>query len=130
MSKEADLDVRGSECDRDSPEPRDQEETRPPSPHTTISTSASTSTTASTSKSNTSIGTSIPPSASTSGGGLGGVSIVSRGAEGSSEGSMQFGTRPPSAEQPGFMGSWQQQAATDNNLLFRMSQQRTAVCAP
>uniref|UniRef100_UPI003AABE370 zinc finger protein basonuclin-2 n=1 Tax=Centroberyx gerrardi TaxID=166262 RepID=UPI003AABE370 len=35
---------------------------------------------------------------------------------------MQFSTRPPSAEQPGFMGTWQQQG-TDSNLLFRMSQQ-------
>ncbi|KAM3865489.1 zinc finger protein basonuclin-2 [Diretmus argenteus] len=35
---------------------------------------------------------------------------------------MQFSTRPPSAEQPGFMGTWQQQS-TDSNLLFRMSQQ-------
>uniref|UniRef100_A0A3Q2V351 Basonuclin zinc finger protein 2 n=1 Tax=Haplochromis burtoni TaxID=8153 RepID=A0A3Q2V351_HAPBU len=36
--------------------------------------------------------------------------------------SMQFSTRPPSAEQPGFMGTWQQQS-TDSNLLYRMSQQ-------
>nr|XP_061792243.1 zinc finger protein basonuclin-2-like [Nerophis lumbriciformis] len=35
---------------------------------------------------------------------------------------MQFSTRPPSAEQPGFMGTWQQQS-TDGNLLYRMSQQ-------
>ncbi|KAM6972654.1 zinc finger protein basonuclin-2 [Aplochiton taeniatus] len=35
---------------------------------------------------------------------------------------MQFSTRPPSAEQPGYMGTWQQQGA-DSNLLFRMSQQ-------
>uniref|UniRef100_A0A3Q3WGX7 C2H2-type domain-containing protein n=1 Tax=Mola mola TaxID=94237 RepID=A0A3Q3WGX7_MOLML len=35
---------------------------------------------------------------------------------------MQFSTRPPSAEQPGFMGTWQQQS-TDSNLLYRMSQQ-------
>uniref|UniRef100_H2LSC2 Basonuclin zinc finger protein 2 n=1 Tax=Oryzias latipes TaxID=8090 RepID=H2LSC2_ORYLA len=34
---------------------------------------------------------------------------------------MQFSTRPPSAEQPGFMGTWQQ--STDSNLLYRMSQQ-------
>ncbi|KAJ8269619.1 hypothetical protein COCON_G00122260, partial [Conger conger] len=38
----------------------------------------------------------------------------------SSRNSMQFGTRPASAE-PGFMGTWQQNA--DSNLLFRMSQQ-------
>uniref|UniRef100_A0A3Q2ZGI3 Basonuclin zinc finger protein 2 n=1 Tax=Kryptolebias marmoratus TaxID=37003 RepID=A0A3Q2ZGI3_KRYMA len=38
------------------------------------------------------------------------------------ESSMQFSTRPPSAEQPGFMGTWQQQS-TDSNLLYRMSQQ-------
>uniref|UniRef100_M4A6N7 Basonuclin zinc finger protein 2 n=1 Tax=Xiphophorus maculatus TaxID=8083 RepID=M4A6N7_XIPMA len=35
---------------------------------------------------------------------------------------MQFSTRPPSAEQPGFMGTWQQQSS-DSNLLYRMSQQ-------
>ncbi|KAG7461755.1 hypothetical protein MATL_G00194510 [Megalops atlanticus] len=38
----------------------------------------------------------------------------------SSRNSMQFGTRPASAE-PGFMGTWQQNS--DSNLLFRMSQQ-------
>ncbi|XP_061626800.1 zinc finger protein basonuclin-2 isoform X7 [Phyllopteryx taeniolatus] len=41
---------------------------------------------------------------------------------GAGESSMQFSTRPPSAEQPGFMGTWQQQS-TDGNLLYRMSQQ-------
>ncbi|XP_019717683.1 zinc finger protein basonuclin-2 isoform X2 [Hippocampus comes] len=44
------------------------------------------------------------------------------GAGGAGESSMQFSTRPPSAEQPGFMGTWQQQS-TDGNLLYRMSQQ-------
>uniref|UniRef100_A0A3Q4HG59 Basonuclin zinc finger protein 2 n=1 Tax=Neolamprologus brichardi TaxID=32507 RepID=A0A3Q4HG59_NEOBR len=43
-------------------------------------------------------------------------------AEGAGASSMQFSTRPPSAEQPGFMGTWQQQS-TDSNLLYRMSQQ-------
>lgn len=54
--------------------------------------------------------------------GLGDISIVSSRAEGAGESSMQFSTRPPSAEQPGFMGTWQQQS-TDSNLLYRMSQQ-------
>nr|XP_055061259.1 zinc finger protein basonuclin-2 isoform X2 [Misgurnus anguillicaudatus] len=40
---------------------------------------------------------------------------------GGGESSMQFSTRPASAE-PGFMGTWTQQS-TDSNLLFRMSQQ-------
>ncbi len=44
-----------------------------------------------------------------------------RGGGGEGESSMQFSTRPASAE-PGFMGTWTQQS-TDNNLLFRMSQQ-------
>ncbi|KAK1791103.1 hypothetical protein P4O66_002040 [Electrophorus voltai] len=35
--------------------------------------------------------------------------------------SMQFSTRPASAE-PAYLGTWQQN--TDTNLLFRMSQQR------
>ncbi|XP_077575699.1 zinc finger protein basonuclin-2 isoform X2 [Stigmatopora nigra] len=45
-----------------------------------------------------------------------------RSSGGAGESSMQFSTRPPSAEQPGFMGTWQQQS-TDGNLLYRMSQQ-------
>ncbi|XP_077381327.1 zinc finger protein basonuclin-2 isoform X3 [Festucalex cinctus] len=57
------------------------------------------------------------PSSSRSGSGSGGA-----GAGGAGESSMQFSTRPPSAEQPGFMGTWQQQS-TDGNLLYRMSQQ-------
>ncbi|XP_052403027.1 zinc finger protein basonuclin-2 isoform X1 [Carassius gibelio] len=43
------------------------------------------------------------------------------GGGGEGESSMQFSTRPASAE-PGFMGTWTQQS-TDSNLLFRMSQQ-------
>lgn len=62
--------------------------------------------------------------------GLGAISIVSSRAEGAGESSMQFSTRPPSAEQPGFMGTWQQQS-TDSNLLYRMSQQvRQLIFAP
>lgn len=43
------------------------------------------------------------------------------GGGGGGESSMQFSTRPASAE-PGFMGTWTQQS-TDSNLVFRMSQQ-------
>ncbi|XP_052403177.1 zinc finger protein basonuclin-2 isoform X3 [Carassius gibelio] len=46
------------------------------------------------------------------------------GGGGEGESSMQFSTRPASAE-PGFMGTWTQQS-TDSNLLFRMSQQDAA----
>ncbi|KAM4603986.1 zinc finger protein basonuclin-2 isoform 1-T1 [Polymixia lowei] len=119
MSKEAELDVRGSERDRDPPEPREPEETRPPSAK------ASGTNTTSSSSTNASISISFASSSnssSSSSGGLGGISIISCSAEGAGESSMQFSTRPPSAEQPGFMGTWQQQS-TDSNLLFRMSQQ-------
>ncbi|KAI4903752.1 hypothetical protein NFI96_023334, partial [Prochilodus magdalenae] len=44
------------------------------------------------------------------------------------ESSMQFSTRPASAE-PGYMGTWQQQN-TDSNLLFRMSQQSVKLIQP
>ncbi|KAL3066543.1 hypothetical protein OYC64_016490 [Pagothenia borchgrevinki] len=119
MSKEADLDVRGSECDTVPQEPStDPEPPRPPpvkanGPEGTSGVC-------------TSIPSSSNSSTTTSGGGsksgLGGISIVSSSAEGAGESSMQFSTRPPSAEQPGFMGTWQQQG-TDSNLLYRMSQQ-------
>ncbi|CAB1460078.1 unnamed protein product [Pleuronectes platessa] len=119
MSKEADLDVRGSECDTVPPEPStDPEVPRPPpakanGPHDTAG--------ACTSIPSSSHGSSSS-SSSSSRSGLGGISIVSSSAEGAGESSMQFSTRPPSAEQPGFMGTWQQQS-TDSNLLYRMSQQ-------
>ncbi|XP_034086105.1 zinc finger protein basonuclin-2 isoform X2 [Gymnodraco acuticeps] len=118
MSKEADLDVRGSECDTVPQEPStDPEPPRPPpvkanGPEGTSGVC-------------TSIPSSSNSSTTSSGGsksGLGGISIVSSSAEGAGESSMQFSTRPPSAEQPGFMGTWQQQG-TDSNLLYRMSQQ-------
>ncbi|XP_034439727.1 zinc finger protein basonuclin-2 isoform X3 [Hippoglossus hippoglossus] len=115
MSKEADLDVRGSECDTVPPEPStDPEVPRPPpakanGPHDTAGAC-------------TSIPSGSHSSSSSSRSGLGGISIVSSSAEGAGESSMQFSTRPPSAEQPGFMGTWQQQS-TDSNLLYRMSQQ-------
>ncbi|XP_029917987.1 zinc finger protein basonuclin-2 isoform X2 [Myripristis murdjan] len=123
MSKEAELDVRDSERDRDPPEPSTEPEASRPPPAKSNSTTGTTGTTGS-----TSVYTSIPSSShsssssSSSSSGLGGISIVSRSAEGAGESSMQFSTRPPSAEQPGFMGTWQQQS-TDSNLLFRMSQQ-------
>ncbi|XP_061685935.1 zinc finger protein basonuclin-2 isoform X3 [Syngnathoides biaculeatus] len=60
------------------------------------------------------------PSGSSSGEGAAG---------GAGESSMQFSTRPPSAEQPGFMGTWQQQS-TDGNLLYRMSQQGAVTRLP
>ncbi|XP_047220357.1 zinc finger protein basonuclin-2 isoform X2 [Girardinichthys multiradiatus] len=121
MSKEAELDVRSNECDTVPAEPsRDLESPRPPP---TAKVTEPTGGTAG-------VGVSIPSrsqshlSNSSGGvGGLGGVSIVSNSsAEGAGESSMQFSTRPPSAEQPGFMGTWQQQS-TDSNLLYRMSQQ-------
>ncbi|KAF7658604.1 hypothetical protein LDENG_00010540, partial [Lucifuga dentata] len=114
MSKEAELDVRGSECDTVPPEPSTEPEPpKPPPPKTNGNADT------------TGICTSIPSSSqssSSSRSGLGGISIVSSSAEGAGESSMQFSTRPPSAEQPGFMGTWQQQS-TDSNLLYRMSQQ-------
>lgn len=67
-------------------------------------------------------GSPTSPTSSRKTSGLGDISIVSSRAEGAGESSMQFSTRPPSAEQPGFMGTWQQQS-TDSNLLYRMSQQ-------
>ncbi|KAM9313672.1 zinc finger protein basonuclin-2 [Pholidichthys leucotaenia] len=114
MSKEAELDVRGSECDTVPPEPsRDPDPPRPPPAQANGPSGTA------------GVCTSIPSrrnSSSSSRSGLGGVSIVSSSAEGAGESSMQFSTRPPSAEQPGFMGTWQQQS-TDSNLLYRMSQQ-------
>ncbi|XP_029950388.1 zinc finger protein basonuclin-2 isoform X3 [Salarias fasciatus] len=115
MSREAELDVRGSECDTVPPEPsRDPEPPRPPpaQAHGPPSTAGICE----------SITSSNHSSSSSSSSGLGGISIVSSGVEGAGESSMQFSTRPPSAEQPGFMGTWQQQS-TDSNLLYRMSQQ-------
>ncbi|MEQ2187126.1 hypothetical protein GOODEAATRI_001365, partial [Goodea atripinnis] len=116
------LDVRSNECDTVPAEPsRDLESPRPPP---TAKVTEPTGGTAG-------VGVSIPSrsqshlsNSSGGGGGLGGVSIVSNSsAEGAGESSMQFSTRPPSAEQPGFMGTWQQQS-TDSNLLYRMSQQQ------
>ncbi|KAM7394380.1 hypothetical protein PAMP_021187 [Pampus punctatissimus] len=127
MSKEAELDVRGSEYDTVPPEPStDQEPPRPPSakakgPNGTAGVCTSIP---SSSHSSSSTTTSI-----SSRSGLGGISIVSSSAEGAGESSMQFSTRPPSAEQPGFMGTWQQQS-TDSNLLYRMSQQLMFTLTP
>lgn len=121
MSKEADLDVRGSERDTVPAQTSEEPESpRPPPPPEDTSDTATT-------------GTSFTPGAhrtcsrtrgSLSAGGLGAISIISSrtSGEGAGESSMQFSTRPPSAEQPGFMGTWQQQG-TDSNLLYRMSQQ-------
>ncbi|XP_072318960.1 zinc finger protein basonuclin-2 isoform X2 [Eucyclogobius newberryi] len=124
MSEEADLDVRGSECSDTVPAQPGEEPKSPrprPPAEDTSDTAAST--------------TGVPhggqqtctrdrSSQSVSAGGLSAVSIVSSrtSSEGAGESSMQFSTRPPSAEQPGFMGTWQQQS-TDSNLLYRMSQQ-------
>ncbi|XP_061778924.1 zinc finger protein basonuclin-2 isoform X3 [Nerophis lumbriciformis] len=108
MSKEAELDVRGAQEPSDPETPR---RTPSPSPSTTHDHG----------------GDERQPSgrgsgSSSSGGAAGGV-IGRRGGGGGAGGSsMQFSTRPPSAEQPGFMGTWQQQT-TDSNLLYRMSQQ-------
>uniref|UniRef100_A0A3P9MJ59 Basonuclin 2 n=1 Tax=Oryzias latipes TaxID=8090 RepID=A0A3P9MJ59_ORYLA len=113
MSKEPELDVKDRESDTVPPEPsQDPEPPRPPSAQASGPTGAA------------GICVSIPSSSQSSRSrsrGLGGISIVSSSAEGAGESSMQFSTRPPSAEQPGFMGTWQQ--STDSNLLYRMSQQ-------
>lgn len=121
------MDVSGSECDTVPQEPStDPELPRPPpakSDGPTGTAGDSTSIPSSSHSSSTTITTtSISGIISSSRSGLGGVSIVSSSAEGAGESSMQFSTRPPSAEQPGFMGTWQQQS-TDSNLLYRMSQQ-------
>ncbi|XP_038134509.1 zinc finger protein basonuclin-2 isoform X2 [Cyprinodon tularosa] len=121
MSKEAELDVRSSEPDTVPAEPSRAPESPPPAQVNEAT-----------------VGVRIPSRSQShlssiggSGGGLGGVSIVSssRNAEGAGESSMQFSTRPPSAEQPGFMGTWQQQS-TDSNLLYRMSQQGAVTRLP
>ncbi|KAL6110794.1 uncharacterized protein ACO6RY_19817 [Pungitius sinensis] len=123
MSKEAELDVRGSECDDTVPQ-EPSADPEPPGPSAAKANNGPPATTGvcpsipSSTHSSSSSGSSGGSSRS----GLGGISIVSSGAEGAGEGSMQFSTRPPSAEQPGFMGTWQQQG-TDSNLLYRMSQQ-------
>ncbi|XP_055080193.1 zinc finger protein basonuclin-2 isoform X6 [Periophthalmus magnuspinnatus] len=119
MSEEADLDVRGRE--RSVPaQPAEEPKSPRPRPlaeHTSDPAAPG-----------------VPPTVShtcsrgrgsgVSAGGPGSVSIVSSrtNSEGAGQSSMQFSTRPPSAEQPGFMGTWQQQS-TDSNLLYRMSQQ-------
>ncbi|KAF1395346.1 hypothetical protein PFLUV_G00010570 [Perca fluviatilis] len=119
MSKEAELDVRGSKCDIVPQEPStDPEPPRPPPAKANQPTGTAGVCTSIPSSSHSSSSTSSSSSRS----GLGGISIVSSSAEGAGESSMQFSTRPPSAEQPGFMGTWQQQS-TDSNLLYRMSQQ-------
>uniref|UniRef100_A0A7N6AK20 C2H2-type domain-containing protein n=1 Tax=Anabas testudineus TaxID=64144 RepID=A0A7N6AK20_ANATE len=121
MSKEAELDVRGSECDTVPPEPStDPEPPRSPPAKVILPNGTAGVSTSIPSSSHSSSGSSSGGSSSRSG--LGGISIVSSSAEGAGESSMQFSTRPPSAEQPGFMGTWQQQS-TDSNLLYRMSQQ-------
>ncbi|XP_029353970.1 zinc finger protein basonuclin-2 isoform X3 [Echeneis naucrates] len=129
MSKEAELDVRGSECDTVPQEPStDSELARPPSANAfgpngtagvypSIPSSSHIHSTTTTTNTTTASCTSSSRRSS-----LGGFSIISNRAEGAGESSMQFSTRPPSAEQPGFMGTWQQQS-TDSNLLYRMSQQ-------
>ncbi|XP_071263741.1 zinc finger protein basonuclin-2 isoform X2 [Salvelinus alpinus] len=129
MSEEAGLDVRGSSEERSSQAPRDPESER--APESTLSGTANPPTTTSTSSitsnqhHNNSASPTAVSSSSSSGGSSGaiGVSIVSRSAKGAEgRSSMQFSTRPPSAE-PGFMGTWQQQSTDQSNLLFRMSQQ-------
>ncbi|TNM85858.1 hypothetical protein fugu_008129 [Takifugu bimaculatus] len=117
MSKEAELDVRGSECDTVPPEANTEPEPpRSPPAEANGPTGIVCSTAPRSSYGNSSAASSRKTS------GLGDISIVSSRAEGAGESSMQFSTRPPSAEQPGFMGTWQQQS-TDSNLLYRMSQQ-------
>ncbi|XP_053714253.1 zinc finger protein basonuclin-2 isoform X2 [Synchiropus splendidus] len=114
MSKEAESDVRGSECDTVPPEPSTESPRSSPAKTDRPDSSAGVSTSDPSTSSHSSSGRSKA--------GLGGLSIVSGSAEGAGESSMQFSTRPPSAEQPGFMGTWQPQS-TDSNLLYRMSQQ-------
>lgn len=120
------MDVRGSECDTVPPEPsRDPESPRPPPAKANGPTDTAGICTSIISSSHSSSSSSTTSSRS----GLGGVSIVSSSAEGAGASSMQFSTRPPSAEQPGFMGTWQQQS-TDSNLLYRMSQQVRRSASP
>nr|XP_057922775.1 zinc finger protein basonuclin-2 isoform X1 [Doryrhamphus excisus] len=128
MSKEVELDVRGTQEPSDPETPR---RTPPPS-----SSSPPATTTKATHR-----GDATPESepSSSSGGAVGGdisrrrrsssSSSSAGSAEGAGESSMQFSTRPPSAEQPGFMGTWQQQS-TDSNLLYRMSQQGAVTRLP
>lgn len=112
------MDVRGSECDTVPQEPStDPEPPRSPQAKANGPTGIVGVCTSIPSSSHSSTSTS-----SSSRSVLGDISIVSSSAEGAGESSMQFSTRPPSAEQPGFMGTWQQQS-TDSNLLYRMSQQ-------
>lgn len=111
------MDVRGSECDTVPPEANTEPEPpRSPPAEANGPTGIVCSTAPRSSYGNSSAASSRKTS------GLGDISIVSSRAEGAGESSMQFSTRPPSAEQPGFMGTWQQQS-TDSNLLYRMSQQ-------
>ncbi|XP_054875838.1 actin nucleation-promoting factor WAS-like [Poeciliopsis prolifica] len=132
MSKEAELDVRSSECDPVPAEPsRDPESPRPPPPPPPPPGQVNQPTGGQSIPSSSRTHPSLSSSSSSGGGGgvggQGGVSIVSS-AEGAGS-SMQFSTRPPSAEQPGFMGTWQQQS-TDSNLLYRMSQQGAVTRLP
>lgn len=116
-SKEAELDVRSSERDTVPQEAStDPEPPRSPPAEANGPTGIVCSNAPCSSYGNGS------PAGSRKTSGLGDISIVSSRAEGAGESSMQFSTRPPSAEQPGFMGTWQQQS-TDSNLLYRMSQQ-------
>lgn len=111
------MDVRGSECDTVPQEAStDPEPPRSPPAEANGPTGIVCSNAPCSSYGNSSAASSRKTS------GLGDISIVSSRAEGAGESSMQFSTRPPSAEQPGFMGTWQQQS-TDSNLLYRMSQQ-------
>ncbi|XP_053714255.1 zinc finger protein basonuclin-2 isoform X4 [Synchiropus splendidus] len=121
MSKEAESDVRGSECDTVPPEPSTESPRSSPAKTDRPDSSAGVSTSDPSTSSHSSSGRSKA--------GLGGLSIVSGSAEGAGESSMQFSTRPPSAEQPGFMGTWQPQS-TDSNLLYRMSQQGAVTRLP
>ncbi|XP_061736255.1 zinc finger protein basonuclin-2-like isoform X2 [Nerophis ophidion] len=102
MSKEAELDVRGARESSDPETPRRTPSRSPsPSPSPSPSTPAD-------------HGGDAAPERQPSGRGV----LGRRGGS-----SMQFSSRPPSAEQPGLMGTWRQQQTSDSNLLYRMSQQ-------
>ncbi|XP_028974011.2 zinc finger protein basonuclin-2 isoform X2 [Esox lucius] len=124
MSEEAQLDVRGSDAQSSSQAPRDPESER--APESTSRGTAKTPTGDDGAGDNDDSGSSlatIPSSSGTGGSGATiGVSVVSRSAKVAEGSSMQFSTRPPSAE-PGFMGTWQKQSTEQTNLLFRMTQQ-------
>ncbi|KAL1023785.1 hypothetical protein UPYG_G00046110 [Umbra pygmaea] len=125
MSEEAELDVRASDAQSCSQAPRDPESDR--APESTLRGSADTPTSSCTTTNHhaDSQESSVPVLGSSITGVSSatiGVSIVSRSAKGAEGSSMQFSTRPPSAD-PVFMGTWQKQSAEQTNLLFRMTQQ-------